>query len=277
MYPSMFQRMPRLANCNVCKAEPGGRFYFPLHSHEDSSELLLIVKGEGDFRVDGKPYRARPGSLMCYNQGIWHEEQSSNDQFIALYVGYQGLQLRGLPDNYLMGRDRPAMVELKEQFVPVRQLFQETIAEWHSSLPESAAIADQWLGALLGRLVRIIHYAGEVEVRKRPVREFVPIAKRYMEENYHTEIDLSVLANLTHMNAYHFIHVFKSETGLTPIQYLIRYRMEVAKHYLTTTELTMAEIADKIGYRSETYFQNLFKRTIGVSPGRFRLASEGSN
>lgn len=273
----MFLRNPELLGGDLFRIEPGGRFYFPPHVHEDSSELLLIVEGEGDFRVDGKPYHARAGSLMCYDRGIWHEERSRGDRFVAMYVGYRGLQLKGLPENHLLGADCPAMIELREQFVPVSQLFRETIAEWQSGLPESPAIASHLLGVLLGRLVRLLYYKNEGEARKRPAREFVHQAKRYMEENYHTEIDLGALSKLTHTNAYHFIHVFKSETGMTPIQYLIRCRMEAAKHYLATTRLPMAEIADKVGYRSETYFQNLFKKATGVSPGRYRSAARAES
>lgn len=251
------------------RLKAGDRFEYPLHHHEDCSELLLIVEGEGDFRVDGKSYHAQAGCMMCYNRGIWHEERSNGDRFSALYVSFRGLQLKGLPQDHLLGVNQEAMIELKEHFLPVKQLLGEIIAEKQSTWPESTLIANQLLGVLLGRLVRFLHYK-EDEVRKRPAREFVHLAKRFMEENYHTDIDLSALSNLTHTSAYHLIHVFKSETGLTPIQYLIRYRMEVAKHYLATTRLPMAEIAEKVGYRSETYFQNLFKKTAGVSPGRYR-------
>lgn len=94
-----------------------------------------------------------------------------------------------------------------------------------------------------------------------------------MEENYPFDVTLETLAGLTYTNPYHFIHVFKAETGVSPIQYLIRYRIEVAKQYLETTQLSMAEIAEKVGYKSETYFQNLFKKTTGTSPGRYRAAS----
>ncbi|MCD9024014.1 AraC family transcriptional regulator [Cohnella silvisoli] len=270
MNQSMFVRMPEILGGAVCRVAPGERFYFPLHQHDGSSELLLIVEGEGDFRVDGNLYHAKAGSLMCYNRGIWHEELSSGDKFLAIYVGYKGLQLKGLPSDYLVGTERSAMIELNEYFVPIKQLFSEMITEWLSSLPESAAVANQLFGVLLGKLVRLLYYTGEDEVRKRPAKESVHMAKRFMEENYYTDVNLTMLANLTHTNAYHFIHVFKLETGLSPIQYLIRYRMEVAKQYLVTTRLSMTEIAEKVGYSSETYFQNLFKKTIGTSPGKYR-------
>jgi len=275
MRHSIIVRMPDILGGTFIEPKPGERFYFPLHQHEHNSEMLLVLEGEGEFRVDGKTYVAKAGSLMFYNRGIWHEERSIGDRFRAIYVSYKGLQLKGLPPDYLSGTEQPAMLELNEQFLPIKQLFGEMITEWNSSLPESAAIANGLFGSLLGRVARKLHYSEEVAVKKRPNKESVHLAIRYMEENYLSDVNLTILSNLTHLNAYHFIHVFKQETGMSPIQYLIRYRIEVAKKYLETTRLPMVEIADKVGYKSETYFQNLFKKMTGISPGQYRSAYRG--
>ncbi|MBB6674722.1 helix-turn-helix transcriptional regulator [Cohnella nanjingensis] len=266
----MIIRMPQLLSGAYFRMGPGERFYFPLHQHESNAELLLIVDGEGEFRVDNRLYRARTGSLLVYNRGIWHEERSTSDTFSAIYAGYAGLQLRGLPSDFLVGGERAAVIELNEHFVPVKQLLGEMIAEWNQALPESAEMANALLALLMGRLARLLYSTEERGVRRRPAKETVHLAKRYMEENYYADIRLNALSRLTHTNAYHLIHMFKQETGTSPIQYLIRYRMEVAKQYLETTRLPMPEIAEKVGYKSETYFQNLFKKTVGISPGKYR-------
>ncbi|SFA81721.1 AraC-type DNA-binding protein [Cohnella sp. OV330] len=248
-------------------------FYFPLHQHETNAEIFLILEGEGEFRVDGRRYRGKAGNLLMYNRGIWHEERSTSDKFAAVYVAYSGLRLQGMPADFLSGSAQAAMLELHEHFLPIKKLFVEMIEEWNSPLPESADVANGLLRALTGRLVRLLHYTAEDLVKKRPHKETVHLARRYMEENYPFDVTLETLANLTYTNPYHFIHVFKAETGMSPIQYLIRYRIEVAKQYLESTRLPMAEIAEKVGYKSDTYFQNLFKKTTGMSPGQYRAAS----
>lgn len=273
MRNSLMVAEPSLAGCSYITAGQEAPFYFPLHQHEHNAELLLILEGEGEFRVDGKLYHAKAGSLMIYNRGIWHEERSTSARFLAAYVGYEGLQLQGLPTDYLSGSAQPAMLELSEQFVPIKKLFGEMIEEWNSLLPESACVATGLLQALIGRLARLLHYSDTDYRKKRSNAENVHLARRFMEENYPLEVSLKSLAELTYTNPYHLIHVFKAETGLSPIQYLIRYRIEVAKQYLQTTQLSVSEIAEKVGYKSETYFQNLFKKTTGVSPGQYRAAA----
>ncbi|CAI6066936.1 AraC family transcriptional regulator [Cohnella sp. JJ-181] len=273
MRHSIISGKPEILSGSLIHGSKEAPFYFPLHQHELNGEVFLIMEGDGEFRVDGRLYRAKAGSLLMYNRGIWHEERSTSDKFTAVYVAYTGLQLQGMPADCLSTSAQPAMVELQEHFLPVKKLFAEMIEEWSSQLPESAVVANGLLRALTGRLARLLHYSAEDQVKKRPNKELVHLARRYMEENYPFDVTLETLANLTYTNPYHFIHVFKAETGMSPIQYLIRYRVEVAKQYLETTRLPMAEIAEKVGYKSETYFQNLFKKTTGVSPGKYRAAA----
>lgn len=270
MGQSIVVETPAILGGAIIQPPAGEPFYFPLHQHEDSSEMLLIVEGEGEFRVGGRVYRAREGSLLIYNRGVWHEERSTSSRFKAVYAGYKGLQIRGLPPDYLSGTEQSAHLELKEHFLPMKQLFFEMVAELRSPLPESDTIANGLLGALIGRVARMLHYSDEAQVKRRPGREAVHQARRYLEENYPSDISLEILAKFTHVNVYHLIHLFNQETGVSPIQYLIRYRMEVAKQYLATTDLPMVDIAEKVGYKSETYFQNLFKRIAGMPPGKYR-------
>lgn len=272
MRQSVVVRMPSILGGALIQPPLGERFYFPLHQHENCSEMLLIVEGQGEFLVDGKTYTAKEGSLLIYNRGIWHEERSIGDRFKAVYVGYTELQIKGLPPDYLSGTEQPACLELGEHYLPIKQLLYEIVAEWHSPLPESEIVANGLLGALMGRVARLLHYSEEVQVKRRSGKEIVHQARRYIEENYPSDVSLAILAKLTHTNAYHLIHLFKQETGVSPIHYLIRYRMEVAKQILATTTLPMVDIAEKVGYKSETYFQNLFKKTTGISPGKYRLS-----
>jgi AraC-like DNA-binding protein len=267
---SLFQSMPFVANTIHFNRTKENAFYHPLHYHEDCCEFLLIVEGEGDFVVDGKHYTASSGSLMCYNRSIWHGEKSTSDTFEAMYIGFRGLQIKNFPDDHFLAAEQPALIDLGEQFVPIKQLFGDILAEHKNTAPESVTIANHLLGVLMCRLSQHVHYEKNVQHIKRPSVVAVQSGKRYIELNYRADINLEALAKLTHVNAYHFCHLFKQETGMSPIQYLIRYRVEVAKQYLSTTDLSISEISELVGYKSDTYFQNIFKKMMGMPPGRYR-------
>lgn len=70
-----------------------------------------------------------------------------------------------------------------------------------------------------------------------------------------------------------FTQRFKSLVGLPPLVYLMRWRMTVARTELRKGDKSLSAIAESVGYASDTAFNSAFKRTIGQSPGRYRLGN----
>ena len=67
-----------------------------------------------------------------------------------------------------------------------------------------------------------------------------------------------------------FIKKFKESFGITPIAYLNRDRMFMAMGMLSETNLSIEQIANKVGIRDVSYFARVFKKHCGVSPGEYR-------
>lgn len=73
-----------------------------------------------------------------------------------------------------------------------------------------------------------------------------------------------------------FASHFKAKTGEAPLKYLTRQRLERAAELLISSELSLAEVAERVGYRSEFAFNRAFKRHHGVAPGTFRRRHSGT-
>jgi AraC-like DNA-binding protein len=108
-----------------------------------------------------------------------------------------------------------------------------------------------WLGALsdprIGSALRMVHEA---------------IARRWKVEELASKVGMSRTA---------FIERFKDLVGLPPLEYLIRWRMTIAKDALKTSDDNLSSIAAAVGYASETTFSSTFKRMFGQSPSRYRV------
>lgn len=63
---------------------------------------------------------------------------------------------------------------------------------------------------------------------------------------------------------------FASDIGLSPSKMLMRLRLDEAKRLIASTDLSLAEIADKLGFCNPAYFTNIFRNTEGVSPKKWR-------
>src|SRR4029453_15264427 len=74
------------------------------------------------------------------------------------------------------------------------------------------------------------------------------------------------LAAVTQTSPTHFAHLFKQATGQTPHQYVIRCRMERAKHLLTGTTFPLHEIGAPVGYADPSHFPALFPRYVATTP-----------
>lgn len=71
-------------------------------------------------------------------------------------------------------------------------------------------------------------------------------------------------------SAYHLSATFKQSTGYSPIDYLIRIRLEKAASLLTETDASLRTISAGVGYKDVYYFSRLFKKKLGVSPAEYR-------
>jgi AraC family transcriptional regulator len=89
-------------------------------------------------------------------------------------------------------------------------------------------------------------------------------------DRLHEPIRLSDLAGAAGLTPYHFARSFRSETGETPLGYVMRLRLERARDLLARTRLPIAEIAAATGFASQAHLTTRFRRSFGVTPARFR-------
>lgn len=93
--------------------------------------------------------------------------------------------------------------------------------------------------------------------------------KDIINERYMEDISLSLLSEEVYLTPNYISLIFKRETGETLVEYLTQVRLETAKKLLKTTELKVFEIARMVGYENPNYFSTVFKKHIGVYPGKY--------
>lgn len=92
----------------------------------------------------------------------------------------------------------------------------------------------------------------------------------YVHRHFNEDIDNEALAAVVGYHSYYVNRLMKVFTGTTLRQYVINYRMEMAKQYLRETALSIAEISEKCGYPNISNFSEGFKKKTGVSPLTYR-------
>ena len=92
----------------------------------------------------------------------------------------------------------------------------------------------------------------------------------YVQSNYASNISLSEICRSQYLNASFISRKFKETAGVTFEQYLQNTRVQNAKLFLSSTDLSIEEISVKVGYTDPGSFRKIFKRICGVSPTEFR-------
>jgi PAS domain S-box-containing protein len=95
-------------------------------------------------------------------------------------------------------------------------------------------------------------------------------ASRYMREHLAERIDLSSMAGVLAVSPDHLGRVFKRHMGTTPHQFLIDLRLEAAEGLLAETDLTVTQIAWRVGFASPSHFVTTFRARTGTTPLEFR-------
>ncbi len=117
----------------------------------------------------------------------------------------------------------------------------------------------------VGRLPLPTNNKGLSLERLRRVRD-------YVEAHLDEDLSLTVLADIACLSAYHFSRSFKESVKVGPQRYVIQRRLERAKTLLRRTKEPLALIAQEAGFADQSHLTSIFRREIGVTPGRFRAA-----
>ena len=126
--------------------------------------------------------------------------------------------------------------------------------------------------------LELIHAYAEIFQKEEPEQgkysQLIKQVKEYVEMNLEEELTVAKAAALSNMSESHFSHIFKSEEGVSYMEYINACRMRKATVLLENTDLMINEIAEKVGIENPNYFSAQYKKRTGRSPSEFRKMLE---
>jgi transcriptional regulator GlxA family with amidase domain len=100
--------------------------------------------------------------------------------------------------------------------------------------------------------------------------EEILAAQQWIQKHLHEAFRIQDVANHVHLSERTFLRRFKTATGIAPIEYIKQLKVDLAKHLLETSSLSIKMIVKKIGYNDESTFTALFKKYTHHSPTLYR-------
>lgn len=96
------------------------------------------------------------------------------------------------------------------------------------------------------------------------------VPSSFLDANLGREVSLSALAQECGLSASHFARAFRRSTGMAPYQWLLRRRVEKARHQLRSSDAPLTDIGLACGFADQSHFTRVFAKVVGMSPGSWR-------
>ncbi|MCI5109767.1 MAG: AraC family transcriptional regulator [Marivita sp.] len=231
--------------------------------------LILTVEGTGLVRQAQRRRRADPGAMVWLDtkRGYAHGCHVSSEFWRYLWIGVQGFGLDRLFEQAVAGTN--PVTGLSDPAAAARRL--ETV-HWamRDRDPHLAAANSAAVGALLAQILAD---------RRRPLIEAEPDSRlplervmRQLRRAIRRPWRIADMAEIAALSPSQLHRVFRDETGLSPMVWLRRERINAAKPLLLDRSLTVRKVAESVGYPDPFHFSRDFKKLTGRAPIEFRAA-----
>lgn len=258
--PNVSDSAPLVVNSAGCQSS-NPDFQANMSSGRVDYYLLYVIEGNMPFFCCEKSHRLQPGSFVIIPPHCPYRYHSIPGVLVQyFFVHFTGFWAK----EYL---ERYGFKELP--YLHHAPLSSDVIARFQSLLQSFApqkTYLDAELAARTDSLLRAL--ARLVLGAQTPDR--ISRSLCYIDKHYSQNIQVAELARLEFLSPSRYITIFHEIMGVTPAQYLIRVRLNAACVLLRETSFSSKEIGTMVGYEDPHYFNALFKRHIGTTPGLYR-------
>ena len=252
------------------------------HCH-DFCELVIVTSGSAMHFLEDREFPVTAGDIFLL-QGLQHHyfyDRKNLDLINIMYdpekIALPESELRKMPGYCAMFMLEPAYrrqhrfasrLHLKRMaLAQVEQLAQEMEAE-------NEAAAPGYEVALRAKLLELLVFLSRAYTATETIEAHallrVGSVIGALENNFSKEWKLEELVAISHMSRSNLMRIFRKATGQTPIEYLLRLRIQKSMELLRTSSLSITEIAMEVGFNDSNYFSRQFRRALGRTPRAFR-------
>ena len=258
---------------SITKSKYDSDWHSTLHTHP-FTELFYVVDGKGEFNIQGQRFPVKPNNFVIINPQVEHTELSSPDEPLEYIVlGINGLSFSNLTP-VSEGGHPFSFFNLRDEQKDILRYLNAMVQEATSQQMSYELVCHNLLEILLIKILRHQHFDLEVGKQSKATKD-ISFIKHYLETYYHESIQLEDLASMTHLSRFYISHSFKKEIGMSPMEYLIDIRIKESKILLRTTNYSISQVADIVGFTTPTYFSKQFRKSTGISPTDYREQFQG--
>lgn len=255
------------------------------HCHTEC-EITIFLSGHGVYTVDQKKqYDVQPGDVFLFRGNEEHfmgiidpgeGVRTIGIHFLPQFILAQSSNLFDI--KYLraflnressfenrLPRDNPAMRTIVA-------LMEQMKEEYDRKLPDYEQMIKVKLLAILVEINRNYGFVEDKDLSHITNEHFIQISRsmKYIDEHITENLCLEELAAVANMSSSYFSHIFKLVNRISPLDYIIRKRIDLSKSALLDSDDSILEIAYRCGFNNTANFNRAFRKKTGLTPSSFR-------
>ncbi len=257
---------------------------FPMHWH-DEMEIVYVEDGEYIESVDFEEYHVQKGDIVLVNPSVLHSfHQLDNRRTVFRSVIFNMHLLTGnstdacsikyfvpfMEKSYIcpvvISSDHPRYYEIRNKVQNMISVYDE----------KGDCFEIRLKAEVYGLFYELFRYvfvsdAGDPSIKDSTTKN-IKVIIDYINENYMNNITIDELADTVNLSKHYFMRFFKKHMGMTCIEYINNYRLNIASNLLLTTRVQITEVAASIGITNLSYFNRIFKKKFHMTPKEYRFS-----
>lgn len=259
--------------------------YYPSARHHhrcreegiDQYVLIYCVDGSGWYTLHGTRHEVGKDQYFILPSGVPHAYGAVEDGKWTIYwVHFRGEHAA----IYSEGAQQPQSINtaLNSRINDRNNIFEEIFSTLHfgegiEDLRYASSLLHHYLASL--RYLRQFRTTSRLGAPQHPFEkgkevEVVEAAIHYMSEHIERRVTMKDLANYVGYSTSHFSSLFRQQTGISPLAYFNKMKIDHACQLLEQTDLHINQICFKVGFDDSLYFSRLFSKTTGMAPKAYR-------
>lgn len=256
--------------------------WFPTAGHHfrqrpggaSQDHLMLCVGGQGFVETDGQRIHLRKDHFLIIPKDTAHTYWAAEDDPWSIYW----VHFLGDDADYFVERGpracQPVPIDTatREEAVRLFRYCLDGLDDGYGlpTLIYAAQSTQHLLSLLLYR-----NRSVPSDNRLSPGRSSIDASIDHMQNHLNENLRLEDFARTAGMSVSHFSERFRRQTGQSPMAYFIQMRMRLACRLLDLSGKPVKAVASEIGYRDPYYFSRIFKKSMGISPDKYREIKKG--
>ena len=251
--PPFWVEMAGVSYCNG--------YYHIDREESDVTVIEYVYKGTGTLRVGQNVYHPVAGDIYILTEKSEHAYRAdASDPWTKIFINLKGTAVPMLIQAFRL--HKKVVYSDCRAICPV---FEEILTVVKKNLP-----VEDTMERCAMLVMKLLSRLCQHEARDQRIPDEAQALKRFIDSNYQQNLNMDDISSSIFRSNDYANKLFKRYFGVTPYAYYLDVKMANAKALLQRTNLSVKQIADRLGYKSDQYFSKQFHKYVGMTASQYR-------